>query len=234
VRILFLHGSWVGPWYWEGWVRLARERGHRAQALDFTGRWRAGDGIEELVGDVRRELGGGAVLVGHSFGGLVAQHVAARGGVQALVLVAPVSPRGMVDVPLRFQVRMARSVPSILLGRAFALRPGAARRLFLTRLDEETVQSAVERYTPGSGRAMRQAMLRRPRLDQAAIRCPVLVVAGEHDPFAPPRLLRRLAGRLGADFHEAPGAGHTVMLAAGSEATAARVLDWVEERAAGG
>ena len=214
-------------------MRLAGERGHDAHALDFSERWRSAAGVRDLVGDARAELGDGAVLVGHSFGGLVAQHVAAVGGVRALVLVAPVSPRGMVDVPLRFQLRMARYVPRILAGGAFPLRAADAERLFLTRLDEATVRAALERYLPGSGRAMREAMLRRPRLDRAAIRCPALVVAGEHDPFAPPVLLRRLARRMGADYVEAAGAGHTVMLAPGWEETAARVLDWVEERAPG-
>lgn len=228
--ILFLHGSWVGPWYWHGYLHVAEERGFEAEALDFTERWREAASVEELVGDVRRaidEADGEAVLVGHSFGGLVAQHAAAPGGAVALVLMAPVSTRGAVDVPIGCQLRLWRSLLPMLRGRSFPLRESDARSLFLGGLSSEEVDACLAQYTVGSGRAMREAMLRRPRFDAGAIRCPVLVVAGERDPFAPPRIERRLARRLGADYLEAPGAGHTLMLGPGWEETAARVFDWI-------
>lgn len=222
--ILFLHGSWVGPWYWHGYLRLAEERGLEARALDFTEHWRSGGRIADLVAAVGEQ---DAVLVGHSFGALVAQHGAARNGARAVVLMAPVSPRGAVDVPLRFQLRMWRYLLPILLGRSFELRPRDARRLFLTGLDEEDVAACLAHYTVGSGRAMREAMVRPARLK---IECPVLVVAGERDPYAPPRVARRLARRLGAEYLEAPGAGHTLMLGPRWEETAARVFDWIAAR----
>ncbi len=55
----------------------------------------------------------------------------------------------------------------------------------------------------------------RPRL--AAISCPTLVLAGEHDPFVPASATRELAASIPeARFREVPGAAHSVLAEGGA------------------
>ena len=59
------------------------------------------------------------------------------------------------------------------------------------------------------------------------ITCPVLLIAGEHDMFAPPALVSQSAARIGdAQVLEATGAGHDVH-AARPEWMAQTLLDWL-------
>jgi pimeloyl-ACP methyl ester carboxylesterase len=62
-----------------------------------------------------------------------------------------------------------------------------------------------------------------------AITCPVLLIAGEHDPFAPPALVSRLAAAIpAAEVLGVEGAGHDIHHSH-PEWLAQRVLDWVRE-----
>ena len=61
----------------------------------------------------------------------------------------------------------------------------------------------------------------------AEIKCPVLLIAGEHDPFAPPSLVSELASVIATStFIEAKGAGHDVH-SDRPEWLAEAVIDWL-------
>ena len=60
-----------------------------------------------------------------------------------------------------------------------------------------------------------------------AITCPVLLIAGEHDPFAPPALVSRLAAAIpGAEMVHVEGAGHDIHHSHAAWLTRT-ILDWV-------
>lgn len=60
-----------------------------------------------------------------------------------------------------------------------------------------------------------------------AIACPVLLIAGEHDPFAPPALVARLAAAIpGAEMVHVEGAGHD-MHHSHAEWLTRTILEWV-------
>jgi len=86
-RFLLVHGAWHGGWCWERVVPLLEAAGHRAEAPTLRGLGeRAGElepriGLRAHVDEVVALLGDGpepAVLVGHSYGGLVAREAADR------------------------------------------------------------------------------------------------------------------------------------------------------------
>lgn len=65
------------------------------------------------------------------------------------------------------------------------------------------------------------------------ISCPVLLIAGEHDPFAPPPLLEQLAARIAnADVNEVKDAGHDVHQSH-PEWLITTVLGWLKQRQRG-
>jgi pimeloyl-ACP methyl ester carboxylesterase len=87
VNIVLLHGAWQGGWCWERVVPLLEQHGHRVLAPTLTGCGeRAGEAspnvtLETHVADVIAALdelpdGESAVLVGHSYGGMVIAEVA--------------------------------------------------------------------------------------------------------------------------------------------------------------
>ena len=98
--ILFLHGAFAGPDVWTRFVApWFANRGHRVAAPRLTGM--VGGAPARLRDYVRRAadaadgLDASPVVVGHSLGGLVAQHLAARRRVAGVVLVGSPGPYGL-------------------------------------------------------------------------------------------------------------------------------------------
>ncbi|WP_374674358.1 alpha/beta fold hydrolase [Ideonella sp.] len=102
---VLVHGAWHGAWCWRRVLPLLWRHGHRAFALDLTGLgarrhlFRPDIGLSEHVQDVVELLDSeelrGAVLVGHSYAGLVVTGAADQrpDRVGALVYVDAVVPR---------------------------------------------------------------------------------------------------------------------------------------------
>jgi pimeloyl-ACP methyl ester carboxylesterase len=83
---VLVHGAWHGGWCWERVSPLLRERGHEVLAPTLTGlgeraaELTPGVGLAEHVQDTLAALGEAAqpaVLVGHSYSGLVVREAAA-------------------------------------------------------------------------------------------------------------------------------------------------------------
>src|SRR6185369_7656045 len=85
---LCLPGAWMGAWTWQFVLERLRAAGHEARALPFRG---VGERAAELAPDIdndvflsdtiaslERDGLGDVVLVGHSFGSLIAGLVADR------------------------------------------------------------------------------------------------------------------------------------------------------------
>lgn len=85
--LLLIHGSWMGGWCWRPLAGSLRARGWRVAAPTLTGLGErqhlggAGTGLSDHVTDILSVLDflepGPVILVGHSYGGLVAAEVAA-------------------------------------------------------------------------------------------------------------------------------------------------------------
>ncbi len=62
-----------------------------------------------------------------------------------------------------------------------------------------------------------------------SITCPALLIAGEHDPFVPPPLLRQLAARIpNARQIEVEGAGHDLHMSHPDQLITT-VVDWLKQ-----
>ncbi|MFN6956034.1 MAG: alpha/beta hydrolase [Acetobacteraceae bacterium] len=229
--LLFLPGAFHGWWAWRFWLERCEAFGLAAAALSFPNhtdapslpeaafcRLRISDYAARAAAALRvleDRFGGPGVVVGHSLGGVVAQLVAAAGASAALVLVASGGPAALgvtrpglypEDAPL-------------------TCSPDRARELYFADAEPEVVAWAIARFCPESPGVMNGSG-GRAEIPRAAIRCPVLVVAGAAD-RTPVVDQARLARHYGAPLLAIPGAGHDLMLERGRDLAFGGMLGWL-------
>ena len=113
--VVFIHGLWLLPSSWQPWVQAFEEAGlaaltptwpddpetiaeARANPEVFAGKTvgKVADHVAEVVG----RLDAKPVVIGHSFGGLLAQITAGRGLSAATVAIDPAPFRGVLALPI--------------------------------------------------------------------------------------------------------------------------------------
>src|SRR3954451_2042664 len=166
--VVFVHGLWLLPSSWDRWSERFEEAGYAtvtagwpddpatvAEAKEhpevFAGK-SVGD-IADYVDGIVGQLDAKPAVVGHSFGGLLAQILAGRGVAAASVAISPAPFRGVLPLP-----RSALKAGSPVLRdprnrrRAVALTYDEFRFAFANAVDESEAKDLYERYSvPGSG-----------------------------------------------------------------------------------
>ncbi len=195
--LVFAHGWISSRRMWYDVVERLDPARFSAHLLDFRGTGHSdrplqGHDLEGYACDLRAVLAevGPATLVGHSMGGKVAQYLAAGGmpQVERLVLVAPGSARAAGPSPRH------RALAEAAFGsraRIERFQRGAMTRAVAPAVLERLVDDALVAqrehwfgwYDAGRGADFSAQVGR--------IAVPTVVVAGEHDPLAPPARLRR-------------------------------------------
>lgn len=113
--VVFIHGLWLLASSWDPWAQRAQEAGYTAVAVDwpddpdtveqararpevFAGKTvgQVADHVSEVIG----RLGVKPAVVGHSFGGLLAQIAAGRGLSAVTVAIDPAPFRGVLPLPI--------------------------------------------------------------------------------------------------------------------------------------
>lgn len=220
--VLMLHGLWHGAWAWENWSVRLSEHGHDCYAVDLRGHGAsAGDlrtaRLRDYLEDARRAvaaLPSAPILIGHSLGGTLVEHLASTGSHPAAVLVAGVPGRYPIRTVLRTAVRQPVATLSSVLHRDLAPlvgSPEAARRfLFSSATPDDIVLRTQQRLTSASPRIVRELASRRAARPTPAT--PTMVLAADGDAAFPSRIQRRRAKILGAEFREIAGSGHDIPL----------------------
>lgn len=93
--LVLVHGAWHGGWSFERVARALRRRGMEVDAIDLPLRGTAGDIAAACERIGQRP---GAVVLGHSYGGLVITHAAVGLDVAHLVYLAAMMPDEQEDV----------------------------------------------------------------------------------------------------------------------------------------
>src|SRR5919206_1181187 len=111
--VVLIHGMWMTPRSWDGWVDHYADRGYRAIAPGWPGikdpketrrdpSALRGLGLTQIVDHydaVIRGLDRPPLIVGHSFGGLTTQLLLNRGLGAAGVAVGTAPPKGLLVLP---------------------------------------------------------------------------------------------------------------------------------------
>jgi pimeloyl-ACP methyl ester carboxylesterase len=112
--IVLIHGLWMPPHSWSGWIERYTAAGHTVHAPAWPGVSELDEELDlsKAPADIRlgevvdhydaivRGLAEPPILMGHSFGGLITQMLLDRGLGRAGVAIHPAAPRGVYRLPL--------------------------------------------------------------------------------------------------------------------------------------
>jgi len=212
MRETFIHGLWLLPSSWDRWVAVFEEADYaplapgwpddpetveqaRADPEAFGGK-----GVVQVAGHFAEVIGGLAkkpAVIGHSFGGLIAQVLAGRGLSAATVAVDPAPFKGVLPLPvaairttlpvLRNPANRGRAVTlsfeQFRYGWANALGEDEARRIYeefhVAAPGKPIFQAAMANFNPSSET---KADTKNPE------RGPLLITTGENDHAVPPAM----------------------------------------------
>jgi len=256
VPVVFIHGLWIHSDAWQPWVELYRSAGYDAMASGWPGDAASADdtrknpaavankGIDDITNgylDVISGLPAKPIVIGHSFGGLIAQKLLSDGVAAAAVAIDPGQIKGVKPLPFA-QIRSGLPVLSKPGNRkrAVALTRKQFRYGFGNALSEGESGQLFDRWAiPGPGRPLFEASAANfKKASPAAVdtrkrdRGPLLIVGGGRD-HTVPEVVARAAYRLysgsGAvtDYHVFPDRGHSLVLDHGWREVADFALSWL-------
>lgn len=259
IPVLFVHGLWLHALSWEPWMDRFRQAGYEPSAPRWPGEALtvaearqtpdavAGHGIDDVVQDyvgVVRDLAAKPVVVGHSFGGLIAQRLLAEGHAIAAVALDAAPIKGVLRLPLS-----ALRVASIALRnpanrkRAVSLTPEQFRYGFGNAVSAEESQQLYDRWAiPSPGKPLFEAAVANftpgspAQVDtKRGDRGPLLLTAGGRDHTVPATISKqtqRLYRKSSAvtELKEFPDRGHSLGIDSGWEEVADYVLDWLKRQ----
>ncbi|MER7248939.1 alpha/beta hydrolase [Kribbella sp. NPDC000426] len=254
--VAFIHGLWLLSSSWDRWRRLFEENGYSTIAPGWPD-------DPETVAEARehpevfahkmvqavtdhyleaiRGLDRKPAVVGHSFGGLIAQKIAGEGAAAVTVAIDPAPGRGVLPLPAS-----ALKAGSPVLG-----NPANARRAVTLTFDEfkygwannldedEARQLYDEFHVAASGVPIFQAAVANlnpfseTKVEyKAEDRGPILLVSGEKDHTVPHAIThaayKQHTKNAGVtEFVEIPGRGHSLVIDHGWEEVARTALDFI-------
>jgi pimeloyl-ACP methyl ester carboxylesterase len=254
--VVFVHGLWLLPSSWERWARFFEEAGYTALTPgwpddpetvaeananpDVMANKTVGQ-VAEHFADIARGLTRKPAIIGHSFGGLIAQILAGRGLSAATVAIDPAPFRGVLPLPFS----TLRSAWPVLgnpanRNRAIPLTYDQFRYAFANAVSEHEAAELHERFAvPAAGAPLFQGAsanlnpwteVKVDRKNPA--RGPLLLISGEKDHTVPPaitnaeyKLQRKNDGV--TEMIEIKGRGHALTIDSGWRDVASTALDFV-------
>lgn len=253
--IVLIHGLWMTPLSWEGWVDHFQRRGHNV----VTPAWPGMEGSVESLNSnpspmkglriktvldhyeqVIRGLDSPPIIIGHSFGGAFVQVLLDRGLGCAGVGVDSAAVKGVLPLPLS-TIRATLPILSNPFSRngATGLSPKQFHYAFTNTMSEEDSLKAYQRYhVPAANRVLFEGAMANfnPKAPTKVDfhndgRAPLLLIAGGDDHIIPVKVSRanyKLQSRSKAvtAYREFPGRSHFTVGQDGWEEVADYALDW--------
>jgi pimeloyl-ACP methyl ester carboxylesterase len=158
-------------------------------------------------------------------GGLLAQRLAAAGRAAGLILIAP-APPWPVLLPFATLVSALPILPTVLAGRPLA-PPAVLVGIAFNHVPPNERAALLRTFAPESGRALRDMLFGKLRVQRGAVRCPVLSIGGADDRLISPRTQRKIAAFYGARHEALPDHGHWLVTEPGWQAVPQRMVEWL-------
>jgi non-heme chloroperoxidase len=255
--VAFVHGLWLLPSSWDRWRQMFEEAGHAtiapgwpddpatvAEAREHPEVFAhkmvqaVTDHYVEALGKLKSK----PAVIGHSFGGLIAQKIAGEGGSMATVSIDPAPGRGVLPLPAS-----ALKAGSPVLGNPANARRSVTLTLeefkygWANNLDDDEAAALYEEYhVAASGVPIFQAAVANlnPFSEtkvryKAENRGPMLIISGEKDHTVPHAIShaaykKQLKNASVTEFAEIPNRGHSLTIDSGWREVAQTALDFIE------
>lgn len=258
--VVFVHGLWLLSSSWDRWRRLYDEAGYVTLAPGWpddpatVAEARANPEVfaRKMVGAVTDHyleaiaaLTRRPAVVGHSFGGLIAQKIAGEGHSAATVSIDPAPGRGILPLP-----PSALKAGSAVLGnpanarRSVTLTFKEFRYSWANALDESEARALYDEFhVAASGVPIFQAAaanlnpFSETRVDfKAEGRGPILIISGEKDHTVPYAIAhaaykKHSKNTAPTEFVEMPDRGHSLTIDHGWQEVAEVALDFLRKHA---
>jgi non-heme chloroperoxidase len=258
--VVFVHGLWLLPTSWDRWAELFEKNGYTALTPgwpddpDTVAQAKAHPEVfaNKSVGDVAdhfedviRGLKKKPAVIGHSFGGLLAQILAGRGVAKVSVAIDPAPFRGVLPLP----ISSLRSASPVLKNpanyhRAVPLTYEQFRYSFANAVNEDEAKELYAAFSvPTSGEPLFEAAFANlnpwteVKVDtKNPKRGPLLILEGEKDHVVPWAIAnasykrqRRNDGV--TEIVKVPGRGHALTIDHGWQEVADIALAFVQKYA---
>nr|WP_246315072.1 alpha/beta hydrolase [Kineococcus aurantiacus] len=254
--VVFVHGLWLLSSSWDRWRSLFEDAGYATiapgwpddpasvtearQNPDVFARKMVGQVTDHYLEAIAR-LRTRPAVVGHSFGGLIAQRIAGTGASAATVAIDPAPFRGVLPLP----VSSLRSAAAVLgnpanVGRAVALTFEQFRYGWANALSEEEARELYEEFhVAASGVPLFQAAaanlnpFTEVKVDvHHPERGPLLLVSGAEDTTVPWAIthasyVRQKRNPGLTEIVEIPGRGHSLTIDSGWREVARTALGFI-------
>jgi non-heme chloroperoxidase len=255
--VVFVHGLWLLDSSWDRWAAFFEAAGYAAVTPGWPGdpasvadahehpEVFAGKGVGDVAAyqqSIIDKLDKKPAIIGHSFGGVLAQILAGRGLSAVTVAIDPAPSRGVLPLPIS-----ALKASSAVLSnpanrhRAVTLTFEQFRYGFANAVTEDEAHELYDNYhVAGSGVPVFQAAFANinPGTElkakmKKADRGPMLIISGEKDHQAPHAIARATYKKQSrnkeniTEFTEIPGRGHSLTIDSGWQQVAQVCLDFV-------
>lgn len=256
--IVFVHGLWLLSSSWQRWRELFEENGYTTLApgwpddpatVEEANRrpdvfaHKMVQGVTDHYLEAVARLTKKPVVIGHSFGGLIAQKMAGDGVAAATVAIDNAPFKGVLPLP----VSALKSAAPVLgnpgnRGRAIALTLQQFTYGWANNLDDAEAQELFETYhVPASGAPLFQAAVANLNLFGGETRVdsknpqrgPLLIIAGERDhtvPLAITEATYKIQSKNDGitEIAKVPGRGHSLVIDHGWREVADLALAFVK------
>jgi pimeloyl-ACP methyl ester carboxylesterase len=258
--VIFIHGLWLHATSWNPWLDLFRQEGYEPSAPGWPGdpdtvaearahpESIAGHGIDDVVAHYAKVIDGldvKPILIGHSFGGMIAQKLLGQDLAAGAVAIDAAQIKGVLPLPLS----ALRSTLPVFKNpanrhKAVSLTAEQFRYAFGNAISEHESWELYERWTmPAPGKPLFEVAAANlnphspAKVDTAnEMRGPLLLITGGRDHTVPEAVTRATLKQYRhsdavTDIIDFPDKAHSLSIDHGWREVADACLSWLRKHA---